>query len=170
MARDQTQEVREASSSNSTSIIHLLDIPDPADNDTFRITDWTQEITFPESGGDTYIPWPIQFEKIPIDQSSEIERTRITASNITLEMRTLLRENEGLADEDVRIRKVNPNILGGEDDVYFDVTYRVEQASWKQQNAQLDLRSPFDRSHKRLTNTITRERFPGIPQRRAFIR
>lgn len=170
MARDQTQQIRETAAEESTSIIHLLDIPDPANNETFRITDWTQEITFPESGGNDYIPWPIEFESIPIDQSSEIERTRISASNVTLEMRTLLRENNGLADEEVRIRKVNPNILGGEDDVYLDVTYQVEQASWEQENASLDLRSPFDRSHKRLTNTVTRERFPGIPRQRAFIR
>ena len=169
MAREQTQETRVASASESTAIIHLIDIPDPSNDRMFRITDWTDYITFPEDTGERYRPWDVELEEIPIDQSSEVERTRLSLTNVNLQMRTILRENDGLQDEPVRIRKVHPYILGGEDDVLFDITYYVEQPSWEREDAVLDLRSPFDRAHRRLTNTVTRERFPGIPRRRAFI-
>jgi len=170
MARKQNAETRKASASENTTVIHLVDIPDPANNETWRITDWTESIKFPESGGDTYDPFTFEFESIPIDQSDQVERTRVSATNVTLEMRSILRRNNGLQDEDIRVRKVHPWILGGEDDVIFDVTYKVEQATWSQQDATLDLRSPFDRAHRRLTNSVTRERFPGIPRRRAIVR
>lgn len=170
MARDQTEDTRKRAASNNQKIIHLIDVPDPANSDTFRATEWTAPVEFPSGSGNTYQPWPLSVESVPIDQSSEVERTRIAFSNVSLQMRTILRENDGLQDENVRVRKVNPDFLGGENDVFFDVTYQVENASWQGQDATLDLRSPFDRADQPLTNTITRERFPGIPNSRALIR
>lgn len=170
MPRDQTRETREASSSETTAVVHLVEIPDPENNDTWRITNWTNDLEFPKNSGKIYQSYSFNLEKIPITKSDEVERTRLKAANVNLRVRSIIRRNDGLEDEPVKIRKVHPFILGGEDDILFEVTYKVEQASWQQDTAVLDLRSPFDRAHQKLTNTITRQRFPGIPESRTIIR
>lgn len=169
MAKNQTQSVLEELWSETGNTVWLFEFPDPANNTTHYFASYLEDIEFPAGSGTVYKSFHIGLDQIPQEQSGKIGKVTVTVGSVNREIVRRIMDNDGLQDEEVRILRVSPNQLDSEDDKISDDTFIVDSSEFNENVATFTLATVLDRLHIRLTNPITRDDFPQIPDERTFV-
>lgn len=133
-----------------------------------RITNYQQEIEFPEGSGNIYSPVAFQMPDIDQDSGPTVQQFNITLTHVSRKFAKWLNEHEGLNDQLIEARLVSPHFLNSGDEIMLQ-HFVIETSSFNNQTATFKIKSFLNQFNLKLTRKVTRTVFPHIPRARTII-
>ena len=145
----------------------LYEVPMP-DGSFERVTNYTQEIEFPEDSGKKYQPTVLNVPSFNQNEGQELPTMEVKVGNIDKRFQTVLKDNDGLVGTDVKTKLVLPDKLQDGDEI-VDQEFEIKNSSFNKQVASFELVSFLDKLGTRLTRTIDNTTFENIPKTRVIV-